>query len=222
MSLRDISFWIRSARADSMLAKIRHEQGSQQVFDRLYESLHDPWSTAVPYYRYQLRKYQIVISLLPLREYRRALDIGCGLGVLTRLLAPHAEQVLGVDVSQYAVDYAGRMSPGLSNVQYRQADLLKLDTIQDRQFDLVVAADMLYYLPSLSHQVLETARDQVMALLAPGGTLLLVNHYFFQFDRSSRLTREIHNCFRGATGLHLIREHRRPFYLVSVLERNTD
>ena len=188
-------------------------------FDRLYESLHDPWSTAVPYYRYQLRKYQILISLLPLREYRRALDIGCGLGVLTAcwLHTPSRSWVLMFH-NMRSITPVG--CPWPSNVQYRQADLLKLDSMQDGQFDLVVAADTLYY-SSLSDQVLEAARDRVMALLAPGGTLLLVNHYFFQFDRSSRLTRKIHNCFRWATGLRMIREHRRPFYLVSVLERNT-
>src|SRR5215469_13753693 len=110
MSLRDLSFWYYSARADSLLKKLRSKQNEQQAFESLYGALSDPWSTTVPYYRYQLRKYQVMLSCLPARSYGRALDIGCGLGVLTRMLAPAADEVLGVDFSRNAVDRAAELS----------------------------------------------------------------------------------------------------------------
>jgi SAM-dependent methyltransferase len=219
MSLRDISFWIRSAKTDSLLKRLRHEHGNEEAFDRLYQTLPDPWFAGMTQYRYQPLKYQVVLSLLPDRVYHRALDIGCGVGIFSRLLAQRADQVVGIDISQSAVDYAARTSAAVSNVEFRQADLLKLDSASLGQFDLVVLADTIYYLPDLSDRGLQAAREQVLNMLAPGGTLLLVNHYFFQLDSHSRMTRSIHTCFQWANGMRLESQHRRPFYLVSVLER---
>ena len=219
MSFQDISFWIRSARTDSLLKRLRRRHGNEQAFDRLYRILRDPWSAAVPHYRYQPFKYRDVLSLLPERTYRRALDIGCGLGVFSRLLAQQCNQVLGIDISQCAVDSAARASATVPNVQFRKVDLLKLDSVSLGQFDLVVLADTIYYLPDLSQRGLQTAREQILQSLAPGGILMLVNHYLFQLDSHSRMTRTIHDCFGSANSMRLEREHRRPFYLVSVLER---
>ena len=156
MSLRDISFWIRSARTDSLLNKLRDEHGNEEAFDLLYQALPDPWFAGVKRYRYQPLKYQIVLSFLPDRVYHRALDIGCGVGIFSRLLADQAEHVVGIDISQSAVDYAVRDSAGISNVEFRQGDMLKLDSASLGQFDLVVLADTIYYLPDLSDQGLQS------------------------------------------------------------------
>jgi SAM-dependent methyltransferase len=219
MSLRDLSFWIRSAKADSLLKRLRREHGDEEAFNRLYKTLPDPWFTTAPQYRYQPLKYQVVLSMLPDRAYHRALDIGCGVGTFSRLLAQRAEQVVGVDLSQSAVNDAARASIAVPNVEFRQADMLKLDSASLGQFDLVVLLDTIYYLPDLSDRGLQAAREQVLKMLAPGGTLLLVNHYFFQLDSHSRMTRSIHKCFQSANGMRLESQHRRPFYLVSMLER---
>lgn len=219
MSLRDISFWIRSARTDSLLKKLRDEHGNEEAFDRLYQILPDPWFAGVTRYRYQPLKYQIVLSLLPDRVYHRALDIGCGAGIFSRLLAEQAEQVVGIDISQSAVDRARRDSAAVSNVEFRQADMLKLDSASLGQFDLIVLADTIYYLPDLSNRGLQSVREKVLSMLAPNGIVLLVNHSFFQFDPHSRMTRKIHTCFKWGNGMQLESQHRRPFYLVSVLKR---
>jgi SAM-dependent methyltransferase len=219
MSLRDLSFWFYSARADSLLKQMRREQGDHQAFETLYQSLRDPWSTTVPYYRYQLRKYQVMLSLLPARPYGRALDIGCGLGVLSRMLSSLAGKVLGVDFSRQAIDRAVELSASTENVRFKQADLLNISELSEGLFDLIVMADTLYYLSPQSDELFVSIREQLTGLLAPGGILLLVNHFYFRFDTLSRVSRRIHDCFRWGTGLRLLGEYRRPFYLVSVLER---
>jgi SAM-dependent methyltransferase len=218
MSFRDISFWIRSAKTDYLLKRLRRKHGDDKLFDRLYTLRPDPWSATVTYYRYQPRKYDTMLSLLPNCTYSRALDLGCGLGIFSRLLAKKAEQVVGVDISHFAVG-AARDSTALPNVAFRQADLRSLQSAAVGQFDLVVAADTIYYLPDLSESALEAAREQVVSVLAPGGTLLLVNHYFFQIDSQSRMTRKIHDCFGRSQEVRLRSECRRPFYLVTVLQR---
>ncbi len=219
MTLRDIALWVRSARVDAYVARLRNEHGSARAFDLLYGQMEDPWAAGVARYRYQRRKYDILLSLVPRRRYRRVLDLGCGIGEMTRRLAPHVDEILGLDISDLAVEQARRRSANLPNVLYKQGDVLALDQSIDGQFDLVVLADTLYYLSPLDDAVLKRVRENVAGLLAPGGILLLADHFFSGFDRDSRTSRRIHDSFRWAAGLRLQIEHRRPFYLASLLER---
>lgn len=218
-SPRDIAFWIRSARTDSMLARLRHRHGAKQALDLLYQSRRDPWGAGMCRNGYQSRKYDVLVGHLPQRRYRRALDMGCGLGMLTRRLAAHADTVLGIDLSHVAVQQAQEHSGDYANVHHEQADLLALDAELDGQFDLVVMADTLYYLSPLTDDVLKKVTDRVACLLRPGGCCLLANHFFFRFDPDSRTTLRIHTAFRWHPGLRLFREHRHAFFLAAVLEK---
>ncbi|KAG9348712.1 hypothetical protein JZ751_029029 [Albula glossodonta] len=47
-----------------------------------------------------------------------AVDLGCGTGQNTRLLAPHFQQVVGIDISECQLEEA-RAVPGLPNITYR-------------------------------------------------------------------------------------------------------
>lgn len=49
-------------------------------------------------------------------------DVGCGNGRFSRLLAAHFPRVLGIDISAAAVERAGTESPGVANVEYRVMD----------------------------------------------------------------------------------------------------
>jgi SAM-dependent methyltransferase len=221
MSLRDISLWVRSARTDARLSRLRREHGAERAFDLLYEQLEDPWACNVPHFRYQRLKYDTLLSLIPPRQYRSALDLGCGLGVLTRDLASHADQVLGLDLSLLAVEQARQLSKSSPNVRFDQADVLAIDPSMDGRFDLIVFADTLYYISPLSDEALKRICRRVADLLVPGGILLLAHHYFCNLDPGSRLSRVIHNAFRCVPELKLIREYRKPFYLVSLMEAPT-
>ena len=218
MTLRDIGFWVRSARADARLAHLRRQFGSR-AFDPLYDQIEDPWGACVECYRYQRRKYDILLSLLPARHYANVVDLGCGRGEMTRRLAPYVGEVLGLDLSSSAVEQARRLSSGLPNIRYEWADVLALDPALDGQFDLVVLADTLYYLSPLNDALLKRVCERMAKLLAPAGVLLLVNHFFFGWDPDSRTSRTIHDVLRWWPRLHLHAEHQRPFYLTSILEK---
>ncbi len=217
MTLRDVAFWIRSARSDAALARLRSTATAGEAFDVLYRSTNDPYGSALPQFRYQRRKYHSLLSILPRRPYGDVLDIGCGLGVFSRILAPHAERVLGIDVSQHAVSQARSLSAGLDNLHFEQGDIQCFDS--PRRFSLVVLADVIYYLPTLTDVFVQALAAKLTALLEPGGLLLLVNHFFFAVDRPSRMTRRIHNVFRASSYLAVVSEHRRAFYLTTVLEQ---
>ena len=159
-----------------------------------------------------------MLSLLPSRRYKRALDLGCGLGNLTRRLRNHADRVLGIDVSHVAIAQATRETTEQSNLQFQQGDVLNLGRDLDNGFDLVVIADTLYYISPLS-EVLEMVRERVAQLLVPGGVLLLVNHFTLNLDPGSRWSPEIHRVFRAAPDFTTIHESRHRFYLASVFQK---
>jgi SAM-dependent methyltransferase len=215
MSLRDISFWIRSARTDAALEKLQVKHGSEKAFDLLYSRKSDPFASGVSRYRYQKLKYEKLISFLPKRRYSSVLDVGCGLGPFTRELSPHAGQVMGVDLSEAAVIQARDGSRGHANVRFEQRDIQEIGKIEEK-FDLITVLDVLYYLPNLSDEMLKSVAWQIESLLAPGGLLLLVNHFFFRVDPASRATRRIHDSFGRNSSLQIVSENKRAFYLASL------
>ena len=218
MTIRDVAYWIRSARADARLERFRQEGQAGSPFDHLYADTHDPFGVELPQYRYQQRKYDCLLSMLPQRRYRNILDIGCGLGTFTRKLAPFGEQVLGSDISGEAISQATKLSVSHPNVTYVQRDMLDAAPVESA-FDLIVIADTLYYMHSRTPAALKTLARTIASTLTPGGLVLIANHYFFGVDPASRETREIHDAFRWASSLDCIAEFRRAFFLATLLRR---
>lgn len=224
-SVRDIGLFLTSARSDARLVALRQQASAcAAAFDRLYADSprNDPWAATLPQYQYQRRKYDALVRLLPKQSYRRALDLGCGLGLFTERLARCAEQVVGIDISNVAIDCAAHRNRALTNVQMRQGDIMELAAELDSSFDLIVVADTIYYLPPpIQDPLLKTVAERISRLLAPGGVLLLANHYFPLPNAETKLTRRIHRAFQWSPTLTLLAEHRRAFYLVSVLRRRS-
>ncbi len=215
---RDIGLFLRSARTDRAIAARQSAEGSRAAFEAAYAGGADPWASANPAYRYQRRKYEVLAGLLPDRPFARALDLGCGHGLFARHLAPRAGHVLGLDLAQAAIDQARKLSAHLPNLAFEQADLTDLPAELDGQFDLVVVADTLYYLSPLPDALLKAMALRVARLLAPGGLCLLANHFFFSADAESRLSQRIHRAFAWSPALSVVSEHRRAFFLASLLQ----
>ncbi len=218
-SLRGLGFWLRSAKADARLAKFKVGRDSAQAFDLLYSQSIDPWGFEVPHYRYQRRKYDTLVSLLPDRQFQNTLDLGCGIGLLSQRLAAHSKKVLGLDVSKVAIAAARQRLAGVDNIAFDQADVTNLPAQLDGAFDLVVVADVLYYLQPMSDEVLKKTATRIAELLKPGGICLLANHFFFDVDPDSRLSRRIHQAFIWSPAFRTVAEHRRFFFLTSLFER---
>jgi len=68
----------------------------------------------------------------------RALDLGTGTGLVTRMLAPHVRHVVGVDISPVSLQVA-RSAPTAANVHYARADIHRLP-FPAGSFSLVVAS----------------------------------------------------------------------------------
>lgn len=224
-SLRDIGLFLASARSDARLQVLRAQSsGAPAAFDRLYQDAaqNDPWAATLPQYQYQRRKYDALLHLLPERPYRRALDLGCGLGLFTERLAQRAQTVLGIDISAVAIHCAAKRTGMLKNVEVRQGDITALGPELDGGFDLVVVADTIYYLPPpIRDAALKELVARIAKLLTPDGVLVVVNHYFPMPNAETRLTRRIHRAFEWSPALTLLSEHKRAFFLMTVLGQSS-
>ncbi len=219
MSPRDIGLFLRSARADARIAQLRATKGDQAAFDDAYID-GDPWASADSRYMYQRRKYDVIASLVPKRRYARALDLGAGLGLMARRLAATADEVVGIDFSANAVKHAREANRDLPHVSFRQGDVMALPEELDGGFDLLMIADVLYYLPPpITDDTLKQVALRMARLMRPGGICLLANHYFSGADADSRISKRIHEAFSWSPSWQVQAQHRRPFYLATVLER---
>jgi 2-polyprenyl-6-hydroxyphenyl methylase/3-demethylubiquinone-9 3-methyltransferase len=93
------------------------------------------------------RELRVLLDAAGGRSLGRVISIGCGDGLFERLLAPHAESVLGVDLSPVAVEVAEqqRAVEGLANVEFRCVSFRDLPW-QER-FDTVVCLAFLHHVP---------------------------------------------------------------------------
>lgn len=221
-SLLDVGFWLRSAKADARIKNLRRERGASEAFDLLYGQSLDPWGVQIPKYRYQRLKYDALVALLPDQSFTYALDLGCGIGLLSERLGTRADLVMGLDVSNVAIEAARTRLADNPAFTFDQADIEQLPDSLNGTFDLVVVADVLYYLQPMSDEKLKAMALRIGRLLVPGGLCLLANHFFFYIDPDSRLSRRIHQAFTWSPAFKLQAEYRRPFFLVSLLQRTAD
>jgi SAM-dependent methyltransferase len=95
-----------------------------------------------------------------------ALEVGCGTGELTRLLAERCEHVLAIDLSPEMVRVARRNSAARPNVEYRVADVMEM-ALPDESFDCIASVATLHHLPT------PDALRRMKAALRPGGVLIV-------------------------------------------------
>jgi SAM-dependent methyltransferase len=115
-----------------------------------------PWSHNDHFHGWILRR-------LPARR-RRALDVGCGAGLLLSLLRGRFDEVLGVDADAAMAAVAAERFAGDPAVSVRHARFEEVDGA----FDAITMVAVLHHLP------LESALRHASELLEPGGRLLVV------------------------------------------------
>jgi SAM-dependent methyltransferase len=101
-----------------------------------------------------------------LTKGRRVLDAGCGSGYGAAKLAEGAREVLGIDVSQEAVDDA-RQQYRAANLRFEYGDCLDIPAV-DSSFDLVVAFEIIEHLSNWRGFL-----EQVRRVLAPDGQFVV-------------------------------------------------
>jgi 2-polyprenyl-3-methyl-5-hydroxy-6-metoxy-1,4-benzoquinol methylase len=96
----------------------------------------------------------------------RALEIGCGTGTFTRLMAMQANHVTATDLSGEMIRVARHRSTGYPNIDYSVGDILEMD-LSVSQFDCIVMIATLHHLPT------ESVLEKLKQALTPEGVLIL-------------------------------------------------
>jgi predicted TPR repeat methyltransferase len=97
------------------------------------------------------------------RRFARALDLGCGTGLMGEAIRERVDELVGVDLSPAMLAVAER-----KRIYERlvASDLIAFLETQDRPFDLILAADVFVYLDDLAPVLHPAAR-----LLATSGAI---------------------------------------------------
>ena len=169
------------------------ERLGREYFDELYARSRDPWGFETS--EYERNKYERTLSVLAQRRYRRALEVGCSIGVFTAMLAPLCDELLAVDVSEAAVTVARQRLAGSPNVRLELRSMPE-ETPQG-PFDLVIASEVMYYWPE---DVMLSALRRFEEVLAPGGSLLAV-HWRKETKTYPLQGDEVHDLLLGHTRL---------------------
>jgi ubiquinone/menaquinone biosynthesis C-methylase UbiE len=98
---------------------------------------------------------------------KRVLDVACGEGYGSALLARHALQVTGVDVAQAAIDHAQREYAHLANAKFVRASCTAIP-LPDASIDVAVSFETLEHIAEQ-----EAVLDELARVLTPGGVLEL-------------------------------------------------
>jgi SAM-dependent methyltransferase len=102
----------------------------------------------------------------------RGVDLGCGSGRFTGLLAQRCDRVLAVDISQREVSIA-RAKRGYSNVDYQVSSLLDVRSDSQPPFDVVLSVNALFHL--FREHGPDNVLRHVRSLVAPGGWAVIVD-----------------------------------------------
>ncbi len=95
------------------------------------------------------------------------LDLGCGVGRLTRALAARGQSVRAIDVSGEMLARARELNAHLANVEWIQGDGLSLDPIGDESVDAVISHVVFQHIPDPAVTLGYVA--EMGRVLRPGG-----------------------------------------------------
>src|SRR5262245_38732440 len=102
----------------------------------------------------------------------RLVDVGCGSGYATRLLAPLVREAVGFDFSESMIGRARAAAAGRAGLRFEVGDVLSVDPASLGQFDVALSVRCLINLESWELQ--QRALENIARLVRPGGRVILV------------------------------------------------
>ncbi len=182
-----------------------------RYFQRIYAKKQDPWEFETS--DYEAGKYRITLAALPRERYENAVEVGCSIGVLTRQLAERADRLLGLDVSDRALERARERLAGEPHVDFACMQVPHM--LPDDEFDLIVISEVAYY---WTRSDLEHAADELAQIHEPGGHLVLVHLTEFVPDYP-QTGDQVHDYWTSRPEWRTVHQARHFRFRIDVLER---
>jgi len=101
---------------------------------------------------------------------QQILEIGCGTGRFSRLLAQRAAKVLAIDLSSQMIRLAHQRSRAYRNIEFVKCDVMAYQ-LPDEQFDCIATLTTLHHLP------IEAILRKIRRVLKPGGVFICLDLY---------------------------------------------
>ncbi|PID05770.1 MULTISPECIES: class I SAM-dependent methyltransferase [unclassified Sporosarcina] len=141
-----------------------------------FASIYDELMNDIPYDAY--------VELLDLASAgvsgKKVLDIGCGTGLLSAMLAKKGAHVTGIDLSSDMLEVASHRAQSFSlDIQFIEQPMQQLD-VEDTFDAAIISIDSLNYVIK-QQDVIETFR-RIYGALATGGVLLFDVHSLYKMD----------------------------------------
>ena len=102
------------------------------------------------------------------KDFGNTLELACGNGTYSRVLAKEAKQLFATDFSTEMVDAAKTRLKAFENIKIEKANCFDLH-YSDNSFDTVFMANLLHVIPEPEKAVLESKR-----VLKAGGKLIII------------------------------------------------
>jgi SAM-dependent methyltransferase len=159
-----------AVRGKRLLARLIGKRPSRDAahFQSMYDADPDPWHFRTS--DYEQEKYRKSLEALPPRRFGSAFEVGCSIGVLTQLLAPRCNALLGVDIVEQPLGAARATCADQPWVRFQRMQVP--GDWPDEVFDLIVLSEVLYF---LSRREVGAVAERVRSTLDPNGLVLLVN-----------------------------------------------
>jgi SAM-dependent methyltransferase len=120
-------------------------------------------------------------------------EIGCGVGRLTRAIADRAARISALDVSPEMIAKAGEHNPGLKNVEWLVCDGRSLRPLPDASYDACISHVVFQHIPD--PDITLAYVSEMARVLRPGGWAA------FQLSNDPRPHRRTHGLRSGARRL---------------------
>jgi 2-polyprenyl-3-methyl-5-hydroxy-6-metoxy-1,4-benzoquinol methylase len=138
------------------------------VFEDIYATSSDPYGYT--FRDYERQKRSVTLAALSRDRYMNAFEIGCSIGVLTRLLGERCDTLLSVDIVERALQQAKQRCAAERNVRF--ARMRVPDEWPNESFDLIVISEVCYY---LTVSEIERLVQRLRSSLRASGEIILVH-----------------------------------------------
>jgi len=109
-------------------------------FEEMYQDFDDPWEQTIR--ERGVFEKLTAIEIIKRQGYGRVIELGCGFGNYTAKIAEATKDVLGIDISETAIQKARETHPGIN---FRSADILEFDLYHQFKPDCIVMAEITWY-----------------------------------------------------------------------------
>lgn len=157
-------------------------------FEAMFRRDADPWDYARS--PFEAFKRGVLLRACSDRMFGRGLELACANGETSRALARRCLRLLAVDASATAVAEARRRVPD-PRIIFAVARLPEDAPVGP--FDLIVASEILYYMP---RHDMDALLDRLAAALAPGGRMVVL-HHTTPFDDAAQPPRRAQDAARA-------------------------